>query len=785
MPVLTFADWLRGRTDEQLLTLLRLRPDLAAPPPQDLTTLAARIPVRSSVQRCLDDLDAFALHVLQALAVLTEPSTAAVAAGMDAGTDDVAAGVQRLYDRALIFDGPAIRFVTGVTDLLGPFPLGLGAPAAYLLSDVPTQLLVPVLATLDLAPATQPAAGRAIAGILENADRRAALLAHLRPSARGLLTAVATSDLPVAPLPGQRGATADDLAVTEDLQELVLSGLLIFTGADTGEVPLEVGLDLRGRYPLGSCPADPPPAYTTVAPQQRLDATGSGAVLELLRQVDALAVYWTDEPPNQLRHGGLGVRDLRRTARQLGMSEQDTAVLLEVCVAADLVSAPMAHEVPWRPTTRYDKWTQLAPAPRWVALAQAWLTMTRLPYLAGRRDERGKALNVLSYELERAGAGVWRRQVLQPLLESPPGASGTPEVVLANLAWRLPRRLVAQIDASTAALAEAELIGLTAAGGLTSYGRVLLGDAGQNADNVEQALHAVLPEPVNEFLLQPDLTAVVPGPPTRELGTELRLVGDLESSGGASVYRITERSLRRAFDLGRPADAVHQFFADRSRTPVPQALTYLIDDLARRYGLLRAGSAQSYLRCEDPALLDRVLSDRATTALGWHRLAPTVALAVATTEDVLEVLRGAGYTPAGEDVTGGLQILGSAPERSRPRRQSARTIASVGLDDAQLAELVRRLRTSDNLARTAHRVSVTPNAPGVTSAGTLGVLRDAIRAEHKVWLSVADATGTPDTYVLEPMSLGGGYLRGFDVDSAQFVSVPLHRITSLNVLTEH
>lgn len=770
---MSLADWLRGRTDEQLLTLLRLRPDLAAPPAQELTTLSARIPVRSSLQRCLDNLDAFALHVLQALAVLTEPSADAVAAGMDATAQDVTAAVERLYDRALIFDAPEVRFVAGLPDLLGPYPLGLGAPAADLLADVPAQLLAPILASLDLPAAAQPEAGRAVAAILEDAQRRQAMRDDCPASARELLTAVAGRDVPVLELPERPGPEADDL------RELIMRGLLILAGGDSVEVPLEVGLDLRGQHPLGSSPPRAPDAYTSVAGQDRVDATGSGAVLELLRQVDALAVYWTDEPPNQLRHGGLGVRDLRRTARQLSMSEPDTAVLLEMCVAADLISAPMAHDVPWRPTTRYDKWTQLDPAPRWTALAQAWLTMTRLAYLAGRRDDKGKALNVLSYELERAGAGAWRLQVLQPLLDSPPGATGTADAVLANLAWRLPRRLQQQHDASTAALAEAELIGLTGAGGLTSYGRVLLTGAPSDA---ERALHEVLPEPVNEFLLQPDLTAVVPGPPTRELGDELRLVGDLESAGGASVYRISEPSLRRAFDLGRPAGAVHQFFAERSRTPVPQALTYLIDDLARRYGLLRAGSAQSYLRCDDTALLDRVLGDRETAVLGWHRLAPTVALAVASTADVLDVLRTAGYTPAAEDVTGGLQVLGSAPERARPRRQSPRTIASSALDDAQLLELVRRMRTGDQMARTAHRVTVTPDTPGVTSASTLGVLRDAIRAEHKVWLSVADATGTAGTYVLEPMSLGGGYLRGFDVDSAQFVSVPLHRITSLNVL---
>ena len=35
------------------------------------------------------------------------------------------------------------------------------------------------------------------------------------------------------------------------------------------------------------------------------------------------------------------------------------------------------------------------------------------------------------------------------------------------------------------------------------------------------------------------------------MGAELALLADLESTGGASVYRITERSVRRALDAGR------------------------------------------------------------------------------------------------------------------------------------------------------------------------------------------------------------------------------------------
>ena len=63
------VDWLRAQDDDTLADLLRLRPDLAVPPPADLTVLATRAGIRASVHRACDDLDTIALHVVEALVV--------------------------------------------------------------------------------------------------------------------------------------------------------------------------------------------------------------------------------------------------------------------------------------------------------------------------------------------------------------------------------------------------------------------------------------------------------------------------------------------------------------------------------------------------------------------------------------------------------------------------------------------------------------------------------------------------------------------------------------------
>ena len=122
------------------------------------------------------------------------------------------------------------------------------------------------------------------------------------------------------------------------------------------------------------------------------------------------------------------------------------------------------------------------------------------------------------------------------------------------------------------------------------------------------------------MLLQADLTAVAPGPLEPELARRLQLAADVESRGGATVYRFTARSVRRALDVGWTAAELHDVRRPTvSRTPVPQPLTYLIDDTARTYGTVRVGHAEAFLRADDEAALTELLR---APAGGLPRAAP-------------------------------------------------------------------------------------------------------------------------------------------------------------------
>ncbi|HVU92876.1 MAG TPA: helicase-associated domain-containing protein, partial [Jatrophihabitans sp.] len=488
---------------------------------------------------------------------------------------------------------------------------------------------------------------------------------------------------------------------------LLARGLLVALDTQRVELPREVGLAVRAGHGGGrgtELAAEPPELEVVAREPVELDRLGSTAVLETLRLVDALAESWTAQPPPLLRSGGLGVRELRRTARDLGVDEPTAALIAEVASAASLLNSTNGPEPVLLPSSEYDNWHGRDPADRWIVLASAWLAMTRQPSLISQRGERDRVITALGPDAERGTIPALRRQVLDALAQLPPGAAPVSrEAVLDRLAWQQPRRASGQRPLAEAILAEADVLGVTAAGGLPGYSRTLL--AGSSAA-AERALASALPDPVDHFLVQPDLTVVVPGPPLPDLGAELHLLADLESTGGASVYRITERSVRRALDAGRSGEQLAGFVRDHSRTPVPQALTYLIEDAARRHGVLRAGTASSYLRCDDPALLSRVLADRHVDSLGLQLIAPTVVVSDVPVNRLLDGLRAAGYSPAAEAPGGELVTL--TPDAPRaPTRPAPRSIVSrAGADsEAQLAELVRRMRAGETLAAAGRRVS--------------------------------------------------------------------------------
>ncbi|MGH3763297.1 helicase-associated domain-containing protein [Actinophytocola sp.] len=756
MPV-PLTDWLRGQDDQLLADLLRARPDLATPPPADLAVLAARAGSRASVARAAEGLDTFTLAVLDALVVAgsdrapVPPEEVAALVGPGAEPTRVRAAIQTLVGLALAWgsgdESDEVSVVPAAREAGGLYPAGLGQPSE-------------ALDRVDVA----------------------ALLAELPESDRRLLTALAHGSSPVGRTRDAAVVVPLDRARTP-VQRLLAMGLLLRRDAETVELPRQVGLALRGNSPLGTVRLDEPEPRTTRQSSSTVDSTGAGEALESLRRAERLVELWSREPAPVLKAGGLGVRDVRRLTRELDTDGRGAGLIAELLYGAGLVGDnAAATNAEWLPTTLADPWLVATPQHQWATLAAAWLDLPRLPGLAGRRDAKDRVLAPLSDDLRRPPAATERRRVLTALAELPAGTGvASPDELAEVLAWRAPRRggrLRDEIVRWT--LTEATALGVVALGGITSAGRSLLSEGPAAA---AKRMAESMPEPVDHVLVQADLTVVAPGRLEPRLAAELGQVADVESAGSATVYRVTESTVRRALDAGRSAEDLHELFRTRSRTPVPQALTYLVDDAARRHGRLRGGAAASFLRCDDPVLLAEVLAHPAGASLEMRRIAPTVLVSPLPLADVLDELRKAGFAPAAEGADGQLLDLRPAGHRlaapARPRRGQP-----TPPSDERLRDIVANLRAGDAAAasRRGRTVSLRSGAGAADTAETLALLREAIEQQGHVLIDFVDSRGIASQRVVTPFRVGGGILEGRDDASDAVRQYPLHRITSASLI---
>src|SRR3954468_22963231 len=784
----TLADQLRAWSDSELADLLTERPDLATPAPQDTSQLASRAGTRASVLRAVDQLTFLELTVLDALIALggTAPRSALVDV-VHAAPATTNEALSRLRSLVLVWGADdSLRVLSVLPDLLGTRLSRLGPPVATLLSGHGPARVNELTQQLGITPTGDRADDvAAIAVHLSDSAHVAALVAEVGDQARAILDHLEREGRDGAVDSTEHDAGRSDAAAPVD--QLLSRGLLIPRDRRHVTVPREVAICLRGGRTTRTAVDVIPELVTTARDPALVDRAAAGAAFELVRHVELLLGPWGTAPPSTLRTGGLGVRDLKATADLLHLAEREAALRIEITFAADLlaVGATRDGDSVWLPTDAFDVWNAAPAADRWARLALAWLDSPRLAGLVGSR-QNGKPVNALVPDLERSWLPETRRTTLQELATLEPGCvlavgTGVPSLV-DRMAWLRPRRPAARAQALAWLAEEAAVVGVTGLGGLSTHGRALLrGD--EPAHAVVSALEPLLPAAIDHVLLQADLTAVAPGPLEQELAHHLATVADIESRGGATVYRFTESSVRRAFDSGWSAAEVHDFVASSSRTPVPQALSYLIDDVSRRFGTIRVGTAESFLRSDDEAALAELVHDSRAGSLRLRRIAPTVVVSDVPLDVLLPRLRELGSAPVVEAPDGTVRLVRREALRARAprRRPAAAAPEEAGRLTARAASTVTAIRAGDRAAAHRPEPALRASEPA-TPASTLAVLREAVESADSVWIGYVDNHGSTVERVVDPVRVEAGTLSAYDHRTEDVRSFAIHRINAVRRL---
>ncbi|MPY11938.1 helicase-associated domain-containing protein [Arthrobacter bussei] len=790
------ADQLARRSDDDLRRLLTLRPDLILPAVPDFAALAARASTRASLQRALDNVNRPELQVLETVTVLSEDDGGAVdrarlAAALPGSDGDVLKVIlSRLVERALLAVAPegGLLPVGALADALGPYPAGLGRPFRTLARTVPRfgpALVdaVPLLAPGSSSEAlTSAAAARIIDSITSQPAAWQDVLAGAPEGASALLARL--RDAPV-------GSTATDTAsnggVTPAVRWLLDRCLLAPLDALHVELPRGVGIALRGHTVFTALDVAPPLEIERTTRPALRDNASFGAIAETLRLMTALLGSVAAAPVTTLRSGGVGVRELRRVREALRVSEADAAWLLELAAAVGLLTLD-PDDSRWK-ASRLDAWEALGRDAQWLLLVEGWLAVDRAPALVGSRLPDGTGINTLAAEASRPDAPMVRQRLLSVATELSPAGGAEPsgpqlpvltdQAVIALATWHQPRLQRRFTRLLPGMLAEAQSLGLTGGGALTDAGRLV---AEGRLEEAARSVREALPTPVSHVVLQADLTAVAPGYLEPDVARGLLRMSTPEGQGPATTYRFSADSIRGALDAGEDAPSILAFLALHSATEIPQALTYLVEDTASRYGSLRVGRAGSYVRTEDDAVAATVLADPRAAVLGVVQIAPTVLVSAASPQELVALLRDLGFSPA-TDATGSVPTTSARTDTDRepgqyrmPPEQLRSRLNPWSVAEEEVAAQLATLRSA--------RPGSADHPAASDSETLLGLetLRAAIRSRSRIRLGTADSEGNHVRQILVPLSVSGGRLRVFDPENQVEKVVSVHRVMDVEIL---
>jgi hypothetical protein len=754
----SFTEYLAGLGEPRLTLLLRVRPDVRIEPvPRGFEQLAQRLGGPDSMARALRSVNRDAIVVGQAVAALGPSATVEEVAGLlGAPTAAVEDALNDLCSCGLAWLAAEVVRLPERLAMHWSAEIGGGRPAATIARTVLAD---------DLRSAVE-ALGYAVSGL-----RKPELTAQLVDALSDIRSVIDR----VRRLPGPAREHLEQLrrgygslyprhggwtaAGGNSAERALAAAGLVLRVNHQWEVPREVAVaawSAEQELPLTGRPELPRAAGAGETP------TGQPAAQDILRAVSTLLDEAAAKGIAALKKGGIGTRERARLATRLALPAETLQLAIDLAAAAGLMSRADAG---YAPTEQYQSWHDAQPADQWAALAVAWF---ELPHAPTSREVDGDKEVPPPLPLE-SSAGPLRRALLRAA-----GGGLSMRSVGEHIDWFFPTHgydITLLRVTVAAALREAELMGVVAADGLTECGAALMAAVDDASDEVgavtvvvelADRLAGVLAPTPCTVILQSDLTAVVSGQPTTAVMRVLGVAAVSESRGTAAVWRFSPASIRTALDTGWSAAQLLGELAAIADRPLPQPLEYLVNDVARRHGLVRVRGMRSCVLADESTVTE-ILHTRSLAKLQLARLAPTALSSPFELDEVLARLRAAGLSPVAEDALGGVVVEVRREHRATnprpPVRSAPRTRVSAGeLAARLLADPTGASNLDSDSSDTFDRLAELNAQLGDAE---LMLLADAVEHQREVLIGYRTRTGGRTLREIRPHQLYGRWLESW------------------------
>lgn len=278
-------------------------------------------------------------------------------------------------------------------------------------------------------------------------------------------------------------------------------------------------------------------------------------------------------------------------------------------------------------------------------------------------------------------------------------------------------------------------------------------------DDAAKQLAFHLPPTQRRVILQGDLSVITPGPLAHDLEEQLREFVDAESIALASHYRISPLSVCHSLERGHGIDFVAETLTKLSGQALPQPVSYLLNDVARKFGRIRifedTANGGSYIRFTEAALALELANDLRNRIISLRQLDELTLHSKYLQEVVYFTLREFGHL-----------AIRCHDDGSIWDPQNEAVITEANLVNDGIEAMVLRLRASES-----------------TDSEDLMVrqLQLAIKTKAKISVRYLGRENEEHVFHLEPVALKNGRFRGRDRTADIERTLPIANIVGIEV----